>query len=169
MRLWDRPRQPVPRTVGLRGCARGPLAVRPGAGSRRASARRASLRFKRLAPSAAPSASALWRDAAERARASGRAMVYFLHRVLWKQVLVLPDALDDAQDRCVVQVSVAAVRVPRASARPSCGAPRAAVRRPSPRGPRVGRDGSLGFVNSPPSRSRGRRVPPPRAPCPGRR
>ncbi|KAK7800107.1 hypothetical protein U0070_010178 [Myodes glareolus] len=30
-------------------------------------------------------------------------MVYFLHRVLWKQVLVLPDALDDAQDRCVVQ------------------------------------------------------------------
>lgn len=77
-------------------------------------------------------------------------MVYFLHRVLWKQVLVLPDALDDAQDRCVVQVSVAAVRVPRASARPSCGAPRAAARRPSPRGPRVGRDGSLGFVNIPP-------------------
>lgn len=49
-------------------------------------------------------------------------MVHFLHRVLWKQVLVLPDALDDAQDRCVVQVSVAAVRVPRSSARLSCGA-----------------------------------------------
>ncbi|KAM7324573.1 hypothetical protein ACRRTK_016878 [Alexandromys fortis] len=30
-------------------------------------------------------------------------MVYFLHRVLWPQALVLPDALDDARDRCVVQ------------------------------------------------------------------
>ncbi|XP_026637855.1 protein zyg-11 homolog A [Microtus ochrogaster] len=30
-------------------------------------------------------------------------MVYFLHRVLWPQAPVLPNALDDARDRCVVQ------------------------------------------------------------------
>ncbi|KAH0516110.1 Protein zyg-11-like protein A [Microtus ochrogaster] len=30
-------------------------------------------------------------------------MVYFLHRVLWPQALVLPDSLDEARDHCVVQ------------------------------------------------------------------
>lgn len=44
-------------------------------------------------------------------------MVHFLHSLLWPRTLVLPNAQQDAQGHCLVQVSVAAVRAPGASAR----------------------------------------------------
>lgn len=121
---------------------RGPLDVRPGAGSRWTCARRgAAIQTPGDLP--ALSSCAPRRDVGVRARASGGIMVHFLHPLLWPRTLVLPYAQQDAQGHCLVQVSVAAVRGP--------GAPARRAARPAGwlrgglllAGGRVGRDGSL--------------------------
>jgi hypothetical protein len=119
------------RALGLRGVnrswvaeagERGPLGVRRGRG-RGGPVRGVGRPFKRRptflssppVPGDLPalSSGAPGRDVGGRARVGGvGVMVHFLHPLLWPRALVLPDAQQDAQGHCLVQVSVAAVRAP---------------------------------------------------------